>query len=132
MTANTSVPQSPRARPSCGPCCHRGPLTRRPPAGSGGLRQVLGGREQCRTVPSWWQVAACPGGAQRDGRRDCRGRTVTDTEGQKQLLQCGDCSRIYGPEGTELATPLAEDEEGILAPTSTPRGSRWSSQRPTR
>lgn len=38
-----------------------------------------------------------------------------DTEAKQQmLLQGGGFARIYGPEGTQLAEPLAEDEEGIL------------------
>ena len=38
-----------------------------------------------------------------------------DSEAKEQmLLQGGGFARIYGPEGTELAEPLAEDEEGIL------------------
>jgi nitrilase len=38
-----------------------------------------------------------------------------DTEQKRQLLrQGGGFTRIYGPEGTELAQPLAEDEEGIV------------------
>jgi nitrilase len=38
-----------------------------------------------------------------------------DTEQKQQLLlQGGGFARIYGPEGTELATPLAETEEGLL------------------
>jgi nitrilase len=38
-----------------------------------------------------------------------------DTEQKRQLLlKGGGFTRIYGPEGTELAEPLAEDEEGIL------------------
>jgi nitrilase len=38
-----------------------------------------------------------------------------DTEQKRQLLlQGGGFTRIYGPEGSELAEPLAEDEEGIL------------------
>jgi aliphatic nitrilase len=38
-----------------------------------------------------------------------------DTETKRQLLlQGGGYARIYGPEGTELASPLAETEEGIL------------------
>ncbi|MGY1669715.1 carbon-nitrogen hydrolase family protein [Geodermatophilus sp. SYSU D00710] len=38
-----------------------------------------------------------------------------DTEAKRQLLlQGGGFTRIYGPEGTELAEPLPEDAEGIL------------------
>lgn len=38
-----------------------------------------------------------------------------DTEQKRQLLQRGGgFARIYGPEGSELATPLAETDEGIL------------------
>ncbi|MBC3194317.1 carbon-nitrogen hydrolase family protein [Pseudonocardia sp. C8] len=38
-----------------------------------------------------------------------------DTDTKKQLLRTGGgFARIYGPEGSELATPLAEDEEGLL------------------
>lgn len=38
-----------------------------------------------------------------------------DSEPKKQMLmQGGGFARIYGPEGTMLAEPLAEDEEGIL------------------
>jgi aliphatic nitrilase len=38
-----------------------------------------------------------------------------DTETKQQLLlQGGGFTRIYGPEGSELAEPLAETEEGIL------------------
>jgi aliphatic nitrilase len=38
-----------------------------------------------------------------------------DTEAKKELLlQGGGFTRIYGPEGSELAKPLPEDEEGIL------------------
>ena len=38
-----------------------------------------------------------------------------DTEQKRQLLlQGGGFARIYGPEGTEFATPLAETEEGLL------------------
>ncbi|MEM7341361.1 MAG: carbon-nitrogen hydrolase family protein [Actinomycetota bacterium] len=38
-----------------------------------------------------------------------------DTEAKQQmLLQGGGFARIYGPEGSMLAEPLAEDEEGIL------------------
>lgn len=38
-----------------------------------------------------------------------------DTEQKRQLLlQGGGYTRIYGPEGTELAPPLAEDQEGLL------------------
>ncbi len=38
-----------------------------------------------------------------------------DTETKAQLLRIGGgFARIYGPEGTELAEPLAEDEDGIL------------------
>ncbi len=38
-----------------------------------------------------------------------------DTETKRQLLlQGGGFTRIYGPEGSELAEPLAETEEGIL------------------
>jgi nitrilase len=38
-----------------------------------------------------------------------------DTEQKRQLLQQGGgFTRIYGPEGSELAEPLAETEEGIL------------------
>lgn len=38
-----------------------------------------------------------------------------DTEQKRQLLrQGGGFTRIYGPEGTELAEPLPEDQEGIL------------------
>lgn len=38
-----------------------------------------------------------------------------DTDAKRQLLgRGGGFARIYGPEGTELAEPLAEDEEGIL------------------
>ncbi len=38
-----------------------------------------------------------------------------DTDVKKQLLlQGGGFARIYGPEGSMLAEPLAEDEEGIL------------------
>ena len=38
-----------------------------------------------------------------------------DTENKKQLLlQGGGFARIYGPEGSELAEPLGETEEGLL------------------
>ena len=38
-----------------------------------------------------------------------------DTDVKKQLLmQGGGFARIYGPEGSELAEPLAETEEGLL------------------
>jgi len=38
-----------------------------------------------------------------------------DTDAKRQMLGIGGgFARIYGPEGTELAEPLAEDEEGIL------------------
>ncbi len=38
-----------------------------------------------------------------------------DTEQKRQLLQQGGgFTRIYGPEGSELAEPLAETEEGLL------------------
>jgi nitrilase len=39
-----------------------------------------------------------------------------DTEEQRQLLGGGGggCSRIYGPDGTRLTEPLAEDTEGIV------------------
>ncbi|WP_405721819.1 carbon-nitrogen hydrolase family protein [Streptomyces sp. NBC_01537] len=38
-----------------------------------------------------------------------------DTDAKKELLlQGGGFTRIYGPEGTELAKPLPETEEGIL------------------
>jgi nitrilase len=38
-----------------------------------------------------------------------------DTETKRQLLlQGGGFTRIYGPEGSPLAAPLAEDEEGIV------------------
>lgn len=38
-----------------------------------------------------------------------------DTEVKRQLLRVGGAhARIYGPEGSELATPLAPKEEGIL------------------
>lgn len=38
-----------------------------------------------------------------------------DTDVKKQLLKVGGGhARIYGPEGSELATPLQPDEEGIL------------------
>jgi len=38
-----------------------------------------------------------------------------DTDPKKQMLQIGGgFARIYGPDGSSLADPLAEDEEGIL------------------
>ena len=38
-----------------------------------------------------------------------------DTDTKRALLgEGGGFARIYGPEGSELATPLAEDAEGIL------------------
>lgn len=42
-------------------------------------------------------------------------KTYCDTEVKRQLLQLGGGSaRIYGPEGSSLAQPLAETEEGII------------------
>jgi len=38
-----------------------------------------------------------------------------DTDGKKQMLQIGGgFAKIYGPDGTSLAEPIPEDEEGIL------------------
>lgn len=44
-----------------------------------------------------------------------------DTPAKEQMLGLGGgFARIYGPEGSELASPLAEDEEGILYATCEP------------
>ncbi|MFF2840540.1 carbon-nitrogen hydrolase family protein [Paenarthrobacter sp. NPDC057981] len=40
---------------------------------------------------------------------------MADTDAKRQLAHLhGGTSRIYGPDGTELATPLAPSEEGVL------------------
>lgn len=47
--------------------------------------------------------------------------TFCDTETKKNLLKLsGGHARIFGPEGSELATPLAPDQEGILYATLDP------------
>lgn len=46
---------------------------------------------------------------------------LCDTEAKRQLLEPGGGhARIFGPDGGELATPLAEDEEGLLYATLDP------------
>jgi len=46
---------------------------------------------------------------------------LCDTDAKRLLLQPGGGhARIFGPDGSELATPLAEDEEGLLYATLDP------------